>query len=130
MSRSCRAFFNVWLVMRCQVLHGNMQLFFLFGLGATASQSSLTRCWGFWMSITVRRQSETLQPQTLTDIQPILRGYVERDLSQRSRRKREGRWAESRIKSLTGGDKIAARFMRQDYFEFYAAVQACHRRQP
>jgi len=28
------------------------------------------------------------------------------------------RWDEAKIKTLTGGDKITARFMRQDYFDF------------
>jgi putative DNA primase/helicase len=28
------------------------------------------------------------------------------------------RWAEGKIKALTGGDQVAARFMRQDFFQF------------
>ena len=31
----------------------------------------------------------------------------------------EGRsWSEARVKTLTGGDRLSARFMRQDYFQF------------
>lgn len=38
-------------------------------------------------------------------------------------------WSELRIKQLTGGDRVAARFMRQDFFEYHPGVQADGNRQ-
>ncbi|MGI3168964.1 phage/plasmid primase, P4 family [Pseudooceanicola sp. C21-150M6] len=40
-----------------------------------------------------------------------------------SETERGSRWAENRIKSLTGGDTITARFMRQDSFDFRPAFK-------
>jgi putative DNA primase/helicase len=34
------------------------------------------------------------------------------------------RWAESKIKALTGGDPVTARFMRQNFFTYLPALQA------
>ena len=40
------------------------------------------------------------------------------------------RWAESKLKALTGGDRITARFMRQDFFEFTPQFKLRGGRQP
>ena len=33
------------------------------------------------------------------------------------------KWAEAKLKTLTGGDKITAQFMRQDYFDYVPAFK-------
>ncbi len=38
-------------------------------------------------------------------------------------------WDETRIKTLTGGDRITARFMRQDFFEYTPQFKLLDRRQ-
>jgi putative DNA primase/helicase len=94
-------------------------LFFLFGTGANGKSTFLnavTGCIGDYHRVapieTFTAAKNDRHPTELAGLRGArLVSSVETE---------EGRrWAESKIKALTGGDKIPARFMRQDFFEYY-----------
>jgi putative DNA primase/helicase len=93
-------------------------LFFLFGLGANGKSVTIDSIAGIMGDYHRTAPIETFTASTSerhpTDL-AMLRGarLVTAVETEEGRR-----WAESKIKTLTGGDKIAARFMRQDFFEF------------
>ena len=93
-------------------------LFFLYGSGANGKSTllnALQGCMGNYHKVApIETFTAGGRDRHPTDL-AMLRGArlvtaVETD---------EGRqWAESKIKALTGGDKISARFMKQDFFEY------------
>jgi putative DNA primase/helicase len=93
-------------------------LFFLYGTGANGKSVFLNTISGLMADYARTAPIETFidsksdhHPTDLAGLQGArLITAVETE---------DGRhWAESKLKALTGGDRIAARFMRQDYFEF------------
>jgi putative DNA primase/helicase len=93
-------------------------LFFLFGTGANGKSVFLGTVSGI-----LSEYHRTAPIETFTaswgDRHPTeLAGLLGARLVTAIETEEGRRWAESRIKALTGGDKIAARFMRQDFFEF------------
>jgi putative DNA primase/helicase len=93
-------------------------LFFLYGTGANGKSVFLNT-----VSAIVGDYSTTASMETFiassSDRHPTdlasLRGAR---LVTASETEQGRHWTEARIKALTGGDKIAARHMRQDFFEF------------
>jgi putative DNA primase/helicase len=93
-------------------------LFFLYGLGANGKSVYLNTLAGIMGEYHRTAAIETFTASN-TDRHPTdLAGLRGARLVTAIETEEGRRWAESRIKSLTGGDRIAARFMRQDYFEF------------
>lgn len=94
-------------------------LFFLYGTGANGKSvfvNTLATILGdYAASAPMDTFMETRSDRHPTDMAG-LRGarFVASIETEQGRR-----WAESKVKSLTGGDKISARFMRQDFFEFW-----------
>jgi putative DNA primase/helicase len=94
-------------------------LFFLYGTGANGKSVFLNTLATLLGDYAANAPMDTFM-ETRTDRHPTdlagLRGarFVAAIETEQGRR-----WAESKVKNLTGGDKISARFMRQDFFEFF-----------
>jgi putative DNA primase/helicase len=93
-------------------------LFFVYGLGANGKSVYLNTLSGIMGEYHRTAAIETFTASTVDRHPTDLAGLRGARLVTAIETEEGRRWAESRIKSLTGGDKIAARFMRQDYFEF------------
>ena len=94
-------------------------LFFLYGTGANGKSVFVNTLATILGDYAANAPIDTFM-ETRTDRHPTdmagLRGarFVAAIETEQGRR-----WAESKVKNLTGGDKISARFMRQDFFEFF-----------
>jgi putative DNA primase/helicase len=93
-------------------------LFFLYGIGAngkTTFLNALAACMGEYHKTA---PIETFTAAALDRHPTDLAGLCAARLVTAVETEEGRRWAESKIKSLTGGDRISARFMRQDFFEY------------
>jgi putative DNA primase/helicase len=95
-------------------------MFFLYGLGGNGKSKFIEAISGIMGDYHTTAQIETFTMMDRGDRHPTELAQLRGARLVTSMETEEGRrWAESRIKSITGGDKISARFMRQDFFEFY-----------
>jgi putative DNA primase/helicase len=93
-------------------------LFFLYGTGANGKSVFINTVSGILADYHRTAAIETFTAASVERHPTDIAGLRGSRLVTAVETEEGRRWAESRIKSLTGGDKIAARFMRQDYFEF------------
>ena len=98
-------------------------LFFSYGTGANGKSVLLSTVAGI---LGAYHRSAAIETFTATngDRHPTdLAGLRGARLVTATETEEGRRWAESRIKQLTGGDPVAARFMRQDFFEYRPAFK-------
>jgi putative DNA primase/helicase len=93
-------------------------LFFLYGTGANGKSTFINVliccAGGYHRTAPIETFTDSQNDRHPTDLAGLRGARLVTAVETEEGR----RWAESRIKTLTGGDRIAARFMRQDFFEF------------
>jgi putative DNA primase/helicase len=129
----------VWMAFLSRVTDGNVELqcylqricgylltgstrdqvwFFLYGTGANGKSVFINTIAGvmgdYARTAPIETFTETMFDQHPTDLAGLQGARLVSVMETE-----EGRaWAENKIKRLTGGDSISARFMRQDFFEY------------
>jgi putative DNA primase/helicase len=93
-------------------------LFFCYGTGGNGKGVFINAIAGILNDYHKTSPIETFTASSFTQHPTELAGLRGARLVTASETEENRRWAEARIKALTGGDKISARFMRQDFFEF------------
>jgi putative DNA primase/helicase len=93
-------------------------IFFLYGTGANGKSVFINTLVAIWRDYAVTASMETFV-ESNSDRHPTELAHLEGARLVVANETESGRrWAESRIKQLTGGERIAARFMRGDFFQF------------
>ncbi|WP_373503766.1 phage/plasmid primase, P4 family [Aestuariivirga sp.] len=93
-------------------------LFFLYGLGANGKSVFIDTLAGVLGDYHKTAPIETFTASSGDRHPTDLAGLRGARLVTATETEEGRRWAEAKIKQLTGGDKISARFMRQDFFEY------------
>lgn len=93
-------------------------LFFLYGTGANGKSVFLSTVSGIMNDYCKSAPIETFVASRSERHPTDLAGLHGARLVTVTETEDGRRWDESKIKSITGGDRMSARFMRQDYFEF------------
>jgi putative DNA primase/helicase len=93
-------------------------LFFLFGRGANGKSVLLSTVTSILGDFHTTAPIETFTASQSERHPTELAGLMGARLVTAIETEEGRRWAEAKIKSLTGGDPISARFMRQDFFNF------------
>jgi putative DNA primase/helicase len=93
-------------------------LFFFYGTGANGKSVLVSTIAGILGDYHKTAPVDTFTAQTMPQHTTDLAGLRAARLVTSTETEEGKRWAESKIKSLTGGDKISARFMRCDFFEY------------
>jgi putative DNA primase/helicase len=93
-------------------------LFFLYGTGANGKSVFLSTISGLLSDYARTAAPSSFTASAIEQHPTDLAGLRGARFVMAIETEEGARWAESKIKSLTGGDKVTARFMRGDYFEF------------